>query len=201
MSNTIKRNMSAQGFLKKTISKAAASAQGFLAAHREYLLTGEVSEKTAPIVARFDAKELLPTPALIEIQKAVQDHIFEQAKASIEVASEGVESRTTKPFTAAIFDINGNICLDDDGKEIRGAFDLPQRAKDWCIRRLFEGAPGTSGETFHHGAPYESVKRDDAFAVMLKGAAGAVCKTMGKSSGKLSFGVKAKQDFAKFSRG
>ena len=196
------RKMGPKGLLQKA-NRATVSAIAFFEAYREYLTTSEVSYVTAPIVARIDAGELFPTPALSEIKAAVLGHIMVMdllaAKDSIEKASKPKVSK--KPFTACIRDGAGNVCIDEKGKEIKGSFDLPQRASEWCDRRLFEQYPDCFGEVLHRGEHYEFVNRNDSLARILKPARMAVHKTNKPGQGKLGFGVKAKQSKATFSHG
>jgi hypothetical protein len=194
--------MGPKGLLQKANS-ATVSAIAFFEAYREYLLTSEVSYATAPIVAKVDAGELFPTPALDEIKHAVMGHIMLvdllKAKESVEKASKPTQSK--KPFQAVIRDGSGSIILDEKGKEVKQTFDLPQRASEWCDRRLFEQTSDCFGEVFHHGVHYEFVNRDESLARILKPQRMALHKVNHPAQSKMGFGVKVKESKCTFSHG
>lgn len=189
------RKMSPKGFLHKTTTKAANSAIAFLAQYREYLVTGEVKDKTSPIIAKVDAGELLPTPALREIQYAVMTHIIEADSAK----------GTRKPWKASIYDAAGVLQtrMKNDGEEedlVKG-FDLGQEADRWADRRLFEGTHGWYAIVEHTVLTNVSsrIERGDAMARVLKQPKGPTIHQKGKSTKTLGFGVKAKQTRVTFS--
>lgn len=193
------RKMTLKGFVKK--ASTAKSAIGFLEAHREFLLTGEVASLTSTIVAKIDSGTLMPTPGLEEITNAVFAHMMVQLQ---EDAAESIEKnnspQVTKPITARI--------LTASGSEIKVAgFNKHQDAERWCDNRLYSGTPGSYGEIVHNkifikGLPDTSiVTREDSIARILKQPRGAMTKKVGVASGRLGFGVKAKQSHAHFSRG
>lgn len=206
------RKMSPKGFLAKCNSKAGLSVMAFVAAHNEYLTQGEVAYATAPIVEELIAGDMMYIPAMDAIKKAVMDHILKidtmsfeekQEKAAEKAKAEGKSVRIAKapkPFSAVIRDGEGNVVVNDEGKEVKATFDLPQRASEWCDRRLFEQTPDCSGEVFHKGAHYEFVNRDGAIGRILKGKGSAVMKHQA-SAGSLSFGTKVKESHSKFSHG
>jgi len=208
------RRMSPRGFLAKSNSKAAYAAKGFLDAHREYLTTGEVGYRTSEIIARVDEGSVMPTPALDEIRQAVLAHILEVDRIKGEEALEAANDPKTpkaakegskpkkakKPFTACIRDGSGSVLIDHKGDEVKQSFDLPQRASEWCDRRLFEQSSDCFGEISCRDNHYEYVDRDQSLARILKTPKGAVQKHV-KGSSSLSFGMKCKNDVAKFSRG
>lgn len=200
------RKMSPKGFLAKCNSKAGLSVMAFVATHNEYLTKGEVAYATAPIVEKLIAGDMMYTPAMDAIKKAVMDHILNvdsmlsEEKKAEKAEKQGVRSRTTKPFSACIRDGEGNIVRNDEGKELKSTFDLPQRASEWCDRRLFEQTSDCFGEVFHHGVHYEFVNRDGAIGRILKVGSSAVMKHQ-KGSSKLSFGTKVKESHSKFSHG
>lgn len=200
------RKMSPKGFLAKTNTKAANSAIAFLAQYREYLTTGEVADKTSPIVAKVDAGELLPTPALREIQFAVMTHIIEADTAKMEqsVQHQG-KTGTRKPWRTTIFDAAGNVQVrdkeDGDEEDLIKGFDLGQEADRWADRRLFDGAEGWYALVEHTIIPNVSsrIERGDAIARILKKPKGPTVHVKGKSTKTLGFGVKAKQTRVTFS--
>lgn len=198
----MERKMGPKGLLHKANS-AKISAVAFFEAYREYLLTSEVSYVTASIVAKVESGEVMPTPALTALKHAVMGHIMLvdllKAQESVEKASKPSQSK--KPFSAVIRDGSGNIILDEKDKEVKQTFDLPQRASEWCDRRLFEQASDCFGEVMHRGVHYEFVNRNDSLARILKPARMALHKTNHPGTGKLSFGVKVKESKSTFSHG
>lgn len=198
------RKMTPKGFLHKTTTKAAHSAAAFLAAHREWLRTGELSKVTDPILRKLDMGELLPTPALKLIQQATLNHIIESDRqktvANIEEAGKPV---TRKPWMAAIMDAQGHIVeVDgDDGPEpLAKGFEHPQEADRWADRRLFDGASDWYAVIEGLGTRVV-IQRQDAIARILKRPKGPAVHQKGTSTKTLGFGVRAKQDRASFSRG
>lgn len=209
MSETKKeRKMSPKGFLAKTQTKAANSAIAFLTQYREYLTTGEVASKTSPIVAKVDAGELMPTPALREIQFAVMAHIIEADTAKMEQSQDTAQrTGTRKPWRATVFDAAGNVQVrvkeDGDEEELIKGFDLSQRASEWADRRLFDGAEGWYALVEHTTIAnvVSRIERGDAIARILKKPKGPTVQVKGRSTKALGFGVKAKETRVTFSRG
>lgn len=199
------RKMGPKGFLQKANRAAAGgAAAGFIAAYREYLVNSEVSYATAPLIEKLDKGEAYPTPTLSEIQRAVMAHIMMLDLLSAEKSSK--PSQTRKPFIAYIRDGSGKVCLDDEGKEVKATFDLPQRAFDWVDRRLFNSSPDCFGEVTHLKAHDPSkatdyVDRDDSIARILKRPRTPVMRVNHPAQSRLGFGVKAKGTTVKFSRG
>jgi len=194
------RKMGPKGLLRKANS-ATVSAIAFIDQHREYLTQGEVSYATAAIVAKVDNGELYPTPALSEIKHAVMSHIMMVDLLKAQESIEKPKKVSKKPFSACIRDGSGNVLEDEKGKELRQNFDLPQRASEWCDRRLFEQSADCFGEVFHREVHYEFVNRDDSLARILKPQRMALHKTNKPGQTKLGFGVKAKNSKATFSHG
>jgi len=203
---TTERKMGPKGLLRKANS-GKIGALAFIAAHRDYLTTGELAYVTGPIVTKIESGELYPTPGMEEIKIAVMTHIMLcdaiGAKDKQEKASSS--PKTSKSFEACIRDGSGAVLYKDDGKPMRQAFDLPQRASEWVDRRLFEQSPDCYGEVTHLKAhnpltATDTILRDDSIARILKTGMRPVCKVM-KSSATLGFGVKAKQSKANFSHG
>lgn len=196
------KQMTPKGFFKKLNSKAAASALGFIAAHREYLLNGDLAELTKPILDRLDSGELFPTPAISKLKQVVASHIINMEKAKADKAIERasrVSNRIAKAFEAVILDNAGRIVLDDEGKDLHKTFDKPQDAERWVDRRLFDN-PNTYGEVLHNGAPWETIQRDDSIARLLKRPKTPFMKKS-PTPGKLSGQIKIRAKNQSFSRG
>lgn len=221
-----------KSFLRKCNSKAAVSAIGFLSepANREYLLSGEVSSVTAPIVTMVDSGTLLPTPAMDAIRAAVcgymvavnmrdaEESIARRANEVDSVPGEAKESsgvkRIPKPWTATVYDGRGNVMVhvNQETKEetdlVKG-FDLSQRATEWIDRRLFEGSSDCFGVVKSNTlvcketgeALSQTIIRTDSIARIMKTPKSAVCKHKPKSGSRLSFGVKVSNDRSIFSGG
>jgi hypothetical protein len=221
MSDTKKpRNMTPKGFLHKTTTKAALSAHAFLDQYREYLTTGELAERTSPILAKYDADKAqalakmqdtnkIAQASLKEIAHAVMVHIIESDHAKMEEKLEEAQSPKTgtkKPWIATILDAAGNICtrVKEDGEEeelVKG-FDHASEADRWVDRRLFEGASDWYGEIDHASLPIHTrIERQDAIARILKKAKGPTVQVRGKSTKTLGFEHKAKENRFYFSRG
>lgn len=200
------RKMSPKGFLHKSTTKAAGSAIAFLAQYREYLTTGELKDTCSPIIAKVDAGELLPTPALKEIQYAVMTHIIEADSAKADKAStEGAVKGTRKPWKASIYDAAGvlqtKINSKGEEEDLVQGFELGQRANEWADRRLFEGTHGWYAIVEHTVIANVSsrIERGDSMARILKQPKGPAIHQKGKSTKTLGFGVKAKQTRVTFS--
>ena len=208
------RKMSAKGFLSKSNSpKATTSAMGFLAAHKEYLLNGEVSYATAPIVNRFEAGELIASVALDEIKQAVLAHIqqIDLLKAEESLERTNSEPKIRKSFEAKILDASTGLVarrIKDDGKEenlVKG-FDMPQDCERWVDRRLFDGSPSWYGVVTHLKALHpehavDIIERGDSIARILKKPGKPVMKGHAKKSASLGFGVKVRESATRFSHG
>jgi hypothetical protein len=211
------RKMSPKGFLHKANGKISAIA--FLSQHRAWLTTGELADKTSPILAKLDSGELMATPALEAVKEAVfQHHIASEirkgeeaiAKAEAEEASGG----TSKSYIATVYDASGEIpqvwvekkdpetgAVTGKWKDLQESFDLPQRAEGWLDRKLAAGAPDWRGEvastkmTGKDGLPITThVTRGDAIARELRRPKGPVMNAKPKSTGRLGFGVKSNPD-------
>jgi hypothetical protein len=196
------KNMSVKSFLTKCNSnKASISASAFITAHTEYLLTGEVSYATAPIVQDIVAGKIPATPALQSIKKVVLDHILEVERQKAEESLIPRVSSASKPFKCRIVDAaTGEVCLDDKGDDLIKTFEKPQDAERWADRRLFDGSPSWYGEVCHKDMPWSVVDRNASIGRVLKRPMAPVSKGSPKSSG-LGFGVKVKESVAKFSGG
>ena len=208
MAETKERKMTPKGFLHKTTTKAANSAIAFLAQYRAFLTTGELADRTSPIIAKVDAGELLPTPALKEIQYAVMTHIIEADTAKAEKAPEvSSKGQTRKSWRATVYDAEGVVQTRTTEKgeveDLIKGFDLSQDADRWADRRLFEGTHGWYAVVEHTIIPNIStrIERGDSMARILKQPKGPTVQVRGKSTKTLGFGVKAKESRASFSRG
>ena len=201
------RKMTPKGFLHKATTKAANNATAFLAAHRQWLETGELAPLTSPILRKLDERDMMPTPALEEIKNVVLCHFLAQeTKKAEDQMAKASEPKVQKAYIATIYDAKGNVATvlteEKEEKELRQSFDMAQDAERWCDRRLFDGAPdwhGTVEST--KGLPPIHVLREDAIARILKQPKGPAVHTKGVSTKKLGFGVKAKGDHFHFSKG
>lgn len=216
------RKVTLKGFLHK--ARIAKSALGFLATHREYLLTGEIAALTSPIVAKVDCGALMPTPALETIQNIVLAHMLASDIAKGEAAmakanepkaakAEKAESEPKEPkaYQVEVFDGKGNIAtrVNEKGNEedIASEFDNHQRALEWADRRLFEGASDWTAQVFAiklitaNGPMTTVILRDHSVERILKVKRGPVMHKKPTSGSKLSFGCKVTNDVSRFSRG
>jgi hypothetical protein len=210
------RNMSIKGWLHKASGKVSATA--FLASHREWLLSGDLSPVTSPILVKLDSKEILPTVALTDLRSVLLGHMVakEAAKAEDDLLNpKGIAGRrdgTRKPWVATIYNAKGEIQtrVKEDGsiEDLQKGFDKSSDADRWVDRRLFDGAPDWFGTVSHttlcnkEGDPISTViMRDDAIARILRQPKDAVMKVKSKTTDKLSFGVKVHNDHSTFSGG
>lgn len=211
------RKMTEKGFLHK--STTCKSAIAFLAAHREYLTTGELAPFTSPIVARIDAKELLPTPGLSEINNVVLAHMLakDQLKGEAAMLKATEPSQSNKAYIATVYNADGTIAIKKntdkesehfgEEKDLIEGFELGQRANEWAYRRLFEQGEGSYAEVVAtklitaNGPMTERFNRDQAIEKLFPRAKGPVMHKKPQSTDKLSFGVKVSNYVAKFSRG
>jgi hypothetical protein len=194
------RKMTDKAFLK--VSSGSVSAAAFLAAHRDYLTSGTLASYTAPILAKLDAGQVFPTPALQEVRQAVLDHMMQRI--SVKAAPKAAEPKEPKAYSAKVLDSEGRVVMrlteEGESKACVQEFDLYQRAEGWADRRLFEGEPGGYAEiTFRDGKTY-SIERDDAMARILKQPRMAVHKG-GRREAPLGNNMRAKGDHFHFSRG
>lgn len=207
------RIMSERGFLHKAKSSKV-SAEGFLAAHRSFLETGSLAVLTSPILTKLDSKDILPTPALEEIKNVVLTHMLaKNILAAENKINNPAVAKTNKNWTATIYDSTGSVQVHvnektGDEEELIKNFDHASEADDWSDRKLFDGSAGWYGVVVSNkiltkeGEALSSIiLRDDAIARIMHLRSGSVCKKQTKSTSKLSWGVKAKQDHCSFSRG
>ena len=213
METKSKKPMTASSFLAKcTANKAITGALGFLTAHREFLLSSEVAESTAPIIQQFDDGELTASNAVIEIGMAVANHIAAKAASNPARTKSGMKEATPtaeKPFRARVVDVRTD-CTVQVFNESKGemelldkCFTMPQEAQRWVDRRLANGSSDWYAVISHNEKMWEVVERDHSIGRVYgrrPGQPGQICKTSAKSSG-LGWGVKARQSTAHFSHG
>jgi hypothetical protein len=208
------RTMSPKGFLHKATTKAAASASAFIAQHRAWLESGELKDATVAILASVDNHSMMPTPALEEIKVIVLNHLIasEIRKGEESIAAQEASPETSKNWIATIYNSKGEVVTRINAKgneeELRQSFDLAQEADRWTDRRLFDSEPDCYGVIQHTSllnkdgeAMAFTIMRNDAIGRILQAPKGAVMKGQAKSSGRLGFGVKCKEDRSVFSRG
>jgi len=206
--------MTPKRFLR--LLNGAKSAIGFLAAHRDYLATGELADITSPILAKVEDKAIMPTPALQEIQAVVWAHCMaaDMAKAEASILKSNTSKGSTKellPFEARIVDPAGNVQFrtteSGDEVELIQTFNMPQDAERWVHRQLFNGAPNWTGEVTWAHCPEKlvdfkvrKIARETAIEVTLRKGPGPVMHKTAASGG-LTSKIKVKPTVTKFSRG
>jgi hypothetical protein len=209
------RPLTIKSWLRKADSKVSADA--FLKASRNFLETSELVQISAPILLSLDAGEILPTPALESLKLAMLAHFqaSELLKAEASLLRESAPA-PTQNYTATVYNVKGEIQVYQAGRDkqgqpiykdlIRNCL-LPQEGMRFLDRTIAEGAPDWFGTLVSNvilidGEPLtEIVMRGDAMARMYPKAKGPMTKRQSKGDGKLSFGVRCKQDHASFSRG
>lgn len=203
-------------FLHKSTTKAAVAAKSFIEAHRQFLLSGTLKKLTEPLIIKLDKGDALPTPTLEELKSAVLAHMLDvtvkQGIQQIKQHANGAEHTTTKNYLATIYNSKDEVqtyIVEGSGevKDLVKGFDDGEHARDWCDRRLVDGLPDWYGEIVHtkltiNGEPWvATVERSDAIARIFRRKKTPTMHERGKSTKSLSFGVKAKQDRASFSKG
>lgn len=201
MSNEKKeRKMTLRGFVHKASS--AKSAIGFLASHAEFI---RQYSNLAPLLDSYEKGKELAGNTLKQIRDlAYQRMLDEEIEAARLRGEKSGEERERKvyPYTVTIFCKDGSNVV--EGKS--DGFSLMQEAERWADRRLFEDASSLYAEVVSthigkNGPIKWTIQRGDAIARTLPRKVGPVMKGSAKSTGKLSFGVKAKNDTFYFSRG
>jgi len=150
------RKLSPEQLLKLSGVGAKISATEFIQKHRDRILELDaITERAEEVLLSFDAKEVLATPARSLLQSLIYEVVCDEAalkaQKSLDRAKEGKSSGGRAPaepkaYQCAVHDQFGNvityIAIDADGKpqvkEMRAQFDLYQRAREWCQRRLVE---------------------------------------------------------------
>jgi len=210
------RTMTAKGFLHKAEGKISADA--FLKQHRAWLETGELAQFTSPILAKLDAQEIMPTPALETIRAVVLGHhlAVESAKFDEKFANPGKakgKPREEKQYHGTIYAENGSVATrtteDGEEKDLVFSSDNAGEVHGWVDRRLFDGAPTWHGVIVNTkmidkntGDNFTTnVLRDDAIARILKRPTSAAMRKTAKTSSKLSWGMKVTNDRSRFSGG
>lgn len=209
------RNMSARGFLHRANINAKGP-MGFIQAHKEWLQTGEIAPLVSPILAKIEARELMPTPGLEKIKSVVFAHLMleqaKQAEASMAKAEEKAsQGQSSKAWICTIYNQEGEIQtrINKQGEEedLQKHFDKSSDADRWVDRRLVEGCPDWYGVISHttltvKGEPLSTcVLRKDAIARVFRKNAGPVIKQNKPGGAGLGFGVKSKPFHAVFSKG
>jgi hypothetical protein len=199
-------NMSVKKFLFKAGTKAANSASEFINNHRSFLMNDEMFGVVGSIVNRFDARELLPTPALSDIKAAVLSYQIQnevkKAEAKILADKAKETNKVPKNYVASIYSADGNLVIEKP-------FDMPQDGMRFLDRQLADGSSASdyfgvllSTKIIIKGEYMaEVVLRQDALARILKAGKSPFMKKMGVSNSSISWGVKAKQTKSVFSGG
>ena len=171
---TSSRAVSCKSFLSKSNTKAANSSAAFIQAYREFLETGELAVVTSPILARLDAKDILPTPALEEIRQVIFQHLILSDIRKATKSLEKTHSRsTTKPYQATVYNALGEIQVkansEGEEKEMIANFEHPQEAVRYSDNRLVNDcSPDCFGVVIHSSLPYsETVLRIDSFRRLM----------------------------------
>lgn len=202
--------MSCKGFLSK-ITKANLSATGFIAQYREYMVSGEMAYVLSPIIAKVDAGELLPTPAIVLLGNAAMYHQIAadtiKAEKSIETQQNPTSSAQLKNWVASIY--NGEnviqIRMKENGEEeelVKG-FEVSGDADRWVERRMALNGQGDwyAIIAHTHSKVQVVVTMNDAMARFYKKVKGPTMKVASKSTGALSFRPHVKESRSTFSRG
>jgi hypothetical protein len=220
MSTSKERAMTPKMWLLRSTQKAALSAEAFLRAHRDFLTSGDLRSIAAPILARIETREIMPTPGLQLLREAILAHSIQveadQAKAKLQAKTEAEESADEllhgKQWRAVIYNQKGEIQtrVKETGEivDLDETFPTAAAADRWTDRRLVESASDCFGVVSsltmmrQDGTPISNtVLRGDAIARLLKAPKQPFGKKVGTRDDKLSFGVKAHPSHAHFSHG
>jgi hypothetical protein len=212
-----RKMMSPKGFIGKA-TKPNISAAGFLAQHREYMLTGEMAIVLAPIVAKVDAGEIEAAPAL-DLAATLAMHYINatnilKGQRSIQAQGQGPKTvkvsrgpHKIKDWTAAIYNSEDVIQIrtkeNGEEEEMYKEFDKSSEADRWIDRRLsLDCSPDCYGEVIHTPSARRTViLRDDALARFYKKPKGPTMKPQPGGGGSLSFRPKVKESKVTFSGG
>lgn len=203
---TKQKVMSPKGFLAKA-TRPNVSAAAFLAAHRDYMTTGELASILSPVLHKVDTGELLPTPALNVIATAVMGHIIASDIQKLDdKVNNPPEAAKPKPWITTIYNAAGVIQTRINPKgeveDLVKGFEMGQEADRWADRRLFEGASDWYAEVANAKVNLMNrVERSEAIARILKQPKGPSIHQKAATTKSLGFGVRAKQDRSSFSRG
>ena len=191
--------MTLKGFLHKAQGKAANSAMAFIAAHKEFILTGELGALTGPILIRLDNREIMPTPALSEIKTIVLSYMLAQQVLNVPKDPKDPKApkepkAPTKQYTGEVYDLNKTVMYNQD-------FDAHIRAQDWVERRLvLDSSNGWTGKVIDNCNLRETIiDRNVSFQKILKGPKSPSMKKVGGGDGK--WRMRAVGDHCNFSRG
>lgn len=163
------------------VSRTKQSADGFLTAYEKFLTTGELADKTSPILSQVRRKDISAEIGLKTINNICTMHVLKQDELSAEKAILGgglaAEPRSSKPISATIFTVEGEIAthmVGGEEKPLVAHFDHPQQAERWVWNKLDNGEHDWYGETIHSkvtlgGFPMKSViSREDALRGLKK---------------------------------
>lgn len=213
MSEKIARAMTAKTFIRK--SSGSVSAEAFIQAQREWLETGELAQFTSPLLARLDAKDILPTPCLEALRGVVLGYKLAQDTRINEVSADknGRKPKKEYPFVATIYNADGVIQtrMTEEGfeKDLIQGFESPSLANNWVDNRLFSGVtPDCYGVIVHTKmidknteAPMQTIiNREDSIARVMKTKRNPVMAKKPQQSS-LGWGAKVKNSTCHFSHG
>jgi hypothetical protein len=202
------KSISLKMFLNRAVH--AKSAEAFLEGHREWLENGELADEAMPILAKLDAKEVLPAPSLEALCQLAASHMIAQFNS--EPIDQGErQSRSSKPYVAVIKNALGNVVVVKDGnkeKELRSGFDRLQDAEGWVQRRLSETSSIWNGEVTcakvldKDGAPVVfKTTRENAIRAQAPKKKSAFMHTRRGSGGLSNTKVPVNPTHVRFSRG
>jgi hypothetical protein len=204
------KKMSAKSLLTK-INKATqnGTALGFFDQYREYMVSGELAPILSPIVAKVDAGTLMPTSAMDQLGNIVLTHILAASIVRGEMAAEARANGSKQDnWTATIYNAEDEIqtYINAKGKEVelQQSFIVSGDGDRWADRFLTIDTSGSDWFAIiqhNHSDVKTIVLRADAMARVFRNKKSPVCKPPKVSTHSLSFGVKAKQSRASFSKG
>lgn len=202
-----------KGFISKASGRVSAVA--FLAAHREFLTTGELASVTSPILVKLDKGEIMATPALQELCRVMLDyHLNAEITKGSSAATKPAKEPTSKAYLVTVYDGKDQVCtrfkevrdpdtgaIEEVEEDLIHGADSLQAAEGWADRRLFDGAPDWYAVVAStKGSMRFVVRRDESIARILKRPHFAVHK-VNKGDGRLGNKMRVKGDKVTFSGG
>lgn len=193
--------------------------RSIVAAHEAELIAevnnkkvGKQKEKEEKEKAKVALKEATAAFKAVLPEATSALTVVEVSEGATEIVVNDIDSGENQSYIATIFDDSGNIVVrvKDDGKEeiLQKKFKLYQEAERWVDRRLIENGSECHGEVSHtsmcdkNGLPLTtSIDRVSSMGRLFRAKRSPMMKAHQKPSGKLSFGVKVREDHFHFSHG
>jgi hypothetical protein len=186
--------LTVHGWINKACKLGPFAHAALLAATRSFLMQGDHSAVTLPIMAKVTAGTLYPTPAVTALIHAL---VAWQAETSLRLAKER-QARGVKlhNWIVTVWDGESNAVSVGGKVACEDSFADCNEACGWADRRLVDSAPSTGFAIIH--AQTEKtvlrVTRDEAIERVYPHAKGPFCKRIGGRQNSLAMGRRAARD-------